>query len=117
MAMASTTDRVLELVAIRQARRRAFNERLSHLDAGPSDEQARLFRCECGLIGCAATIKLSVDEYASIRAQPRWFVVCVDHVIAEAERVVSTRRGHAVVETRGNAPVPPTTLIARAVSG
>ena len=114
--MTGTTDRVLGLVALRQARRRAFNERLSHLDEGLSDEQARLFRCECGLIGCAATIKLSVDEYASLRAQPRRFVVCVDHVIAEADRVVITRRGHAVVETRGSAPVPPTTLIARTVS-
>ena len=28
--MTSTTDRVLGLVALRQARRRAFNERLSH---------------------------------------------------------------------------------------
>ena len=114
--MAGTTDRVLELVALRQLRRRAFNERLSHLDDELSDEQARLFRCECGLIGCAATIKLSAEEYAAVRAQPRQFVVCVDHVIAEAEHVVATRRGHAVVEKRGSLPVPPTTLIARTVN-
>jgi hypothetical protein len=114
--MAGTTDRVLQLLVLRQVRRRAFNERLSRLDDGRSDEQARLYRCECGLIGCAATIRLSADEYASIRAHPRRFAVCVDHVIAEAEDLVATRRGHAVVEQRAGTPVPPTTLVARSVS-
>ena len=114
--MAGTTDRVLQLLVLRQARRRAFNERLSRLDEGEGGEAARLFRCECGLIGCAATLRLSADEYASIRAQPRRFAVRADHVIAEAEDVVATRRGHAVVETRADTPVLPTTLVARTPS-
>jgi len=113
--MTSTTDRVLGLVALRQARRRAFNERLSHLDAGPSDEQARLFRCECGLIGCAATIRLSADDYAAVRADPRQFAVHGDHVIPEAEHVVNTRHSHAIVQKSGDAPIIAPPPIARSV--
>jgi hypothetical protein len=98
--MASTTDRVLELVALRQARRRAFNERLSRLDVALDPDAALLFRCECGLIGCAATIKLRAEDYAALRAEPRQLAVHVDHVIHEAEDVVETRRSHAIVRTR-----------------
>jgi hypothetical protein len=115
MAMASTTDRVLELVAIRQARRRAFNERLSLLDDGRAGDQALLFRCECGLIGCAATIKLSAEDYAGVRADPRQFAVHGDHVIPEAEHVVNTRHSHAIVQKSGDAPIIAPPLIARSV--
>jgi hypothetical protein len=98
--MASTTDRVLELLAMRQARRRAFNQRLSRLDGGRASEGALLFRCECGLISCAATIRLTADEYAALRAQPRRFAVHADHIVPEAEDVVELRRGHAIVQLR-----------------
>jgi hypothetical protein len=112
--MASTTDRVLELVAMRQARRRAFNERLSLLDDSLASHQALLYRCECGLIGCAATIKLSAEDYAAMRAEPRQFAVHADHVIPEAEHVVETRRGHVIVHKRGDTPITPTASSARA---
>ena len=103
--MASTTDRVLELVALRQARRRAFNERLSLLDDDLAGDEARLFRCECGLIGCATTIKLSAEDFAGLRADPRRFAVHAEHVIPEAEHVVSTRHGHAIIEKSGDIPI------------
>jgi hypothetical protein len=105
--MASTTDRVLELVAMRQARRRAFNERLSLLDNGLASHHALLYRCECGLIGCAATIKLSAEDYAAMRAEPRQFAVRADHVIPEVEHVLETRRGHVIVhKERGRSEHP-----------
>ena len=93
--MASPADRALEHVAQRQARRREFNDRLEVLD--PSDETT-LFRCECGLIACAAVIKLTASEYASVRSDPRQFAVLADHVLPDAERVVASRRGWAIVE-------------------
>jgi hypothetical protein len=105
--MPGPTDRLLELVAVHQARRRAFNERLSQLDEAGSDDRELLFRCECGLISCAATIRLSADDYAAIRATPRRFAVHADHVIPEAEHVVATQGGHAIVEKPLDAPVPP----------
>jgi len=108
--MAGSTDRVLTLVALRQARRRAFNERLLRLDHELSTGDVRLFRCECGLIGCAATIKLSADDYAAIRATPRQFAVRGDHVIPEAEDVVTTKGAHAIVEKTQDGPIAATAL-------
>jgi|GEM_PF-5634275 hypothetical protein len=101
---ASSSDRVLQLVVLRQVQRRAFNERLAALDEDWADDQERLFRCECGLIGCAATLKLSGAAFAALRAEPRQFIVRADHVMPEAERVVATRGAHAVVEKPGDVP-------------
>jgi hypothetical protein len=93
--MASPADRALELVAQRQARRRGFNDRLEVLD---SSDEATLFRCECGLIACAAVIKLTAGEYADVRSDPRQFAVLAEHLVPDAERVVASRRGWFVVE-------------------
>src|SRR4051794_28969329 len=103
--MAGSTDRALSLVALCHARRRAFNDRLSQLDCALPAGSARLFRCECGLIGCASTIKLSADDYAAIRATRRQFAVRADHVIAEAETVVATNPGYVIVENPNDAAI------------
>jgi hypothetical protein len=94
---ASSSDRVLQLVVLRQVQRRAFNERLAALDEDWADDQERLFRC-------AATLKLSGAAFAALRAEPRQFIVRADHVMPEAERVVATRGVHAVVEKPGDVP-------------
>jgi hypothetical protein len=93
--MVSPADRALELIAQRQAQRRGFNDRLAELGAS---EQATPFRCECGLIGCAAVIKLTAGEYAGVRSDPRQFAVLAEHALPDAERVVAGRRGWAIVE-------------------
>ena len=93
--MASPADRALQLVAQRQAQRRGFNDRLEVLD---SSEEAAPFRCECGLIACGAVIKLTASEYAGVRSDPRQFAVLAEHALADAERVVASRRGWAIVE-------------------
>jgi hypothetical protein len=93
--MASPADRALDLVAQRQARRRGFNDRLAVMDFS---EAATPFRCECGLIACGAVIKLTASEYAGVRADPRQFAVLAEHALPDAERVVASRRGWAIVE-------------------
>jgi hypothetical protein len=93
--MASPADRALELLAQRQARRRGFNDRLLALD---SPEAVMPFRCECGLIACAAAIQLSAHEYDEVRSDPRQFAVLADHALQDAERIVASRRGWAIVE-------------------
>ncbi len=93
--MASPADRALELVAQRQAHRRGFNDRLEVLD---SSEEATPYRCECGLIACGAVIKLTASEYAGVRSDPRQFAVLAGHALPDAERVVASRRGWAIVE-------------------
>jgi len=96
--MDAAQDRALELIALRQSRRRRFNERLAALQGDDVDPDATLFRCECGLIGCAASINVSGGEYARVRRDPDRFVVLAAHVIPEADAVVETGRGWAMVE-------------------
>jgi hypothetical protein len=89
------SERALELVAERQARRRRFNERLAALD--PEADVAR-FRCECGLIACGMAIRLSADEYAEVRANERRFAVVAEHVMPEADQVVASGAGWVTIE-------------------
>jgi hypothetical protein len=97
--MASSADRALQLVALRQAQRRLFNERLAALDGTVSADEATRFRCECGLVACGTTIKLTADEYAEVRSEPRRFAVLAGHAMPEAERIVASRRGWVIVES------------------
>jgi hypothetical protein len=94
--MAFAADRVLALVAERQQQRRGFNQRLAAID--PAEDGPTPFRCECGLIACGATIKLTGEEYAELRSDPRHFALLAGHVIAGADHVVARRRGWVVVE-------------------
>jgi hypothetical protein len=100
--MGARPDRALELVAQRQARRRAFNERLARVGLGLDDV---LIRCECGLIGCGATLRLHPDEYEALRAHPRWFAALADHVIPEAEEVLSSHGTWVTIEKPSDPPL------------
>lgn len=102
--MAPRTDRALESVANRQARRRAFNEQLDRFGADPP-----LYRCECGLIGCDSVIRMERLDYAELRSELRHFAMLAAHVIPEAERVVATHGTWVTVEK----PLAPPTLITR----
>ncbi|HWK28202.1 MAG TPA: hypothetical protein VNS09_16675 [Solirubrobacter sp.] len=91
----SSSDQALVLIAFRQARRRAFNDRLAALD--PIGE-VMPWRCECGLVACGSALRMTEREYADVRAHPRRFVVLPAHIVGEAEYVADSRRGWTVVE-------------------
>jgi hypothetical protein len=91
----SPADQALTLIAFRQARRRTFNERLAEIEFAP---EAMLYRCECGLVACETAIKLTGLDYMGLRANPRRFAVFAEHAIPEAEEVVATRGGWAIIE-------------------
>jgi hypothetical protein len=91
----SPADQALTLIAVRQARRRTFNERLAEIEFGP---EAMLYLCECGLVACATTIKLTGFDFMGLRANPRRFAVFAEHAISEAEEVVTTRGAWAIIE-------------------
>jgi hypothetical protein len=97
--MATPADRALELLVQRQLQRRRFNERLAALDPGDDPLATTPFRCECGLVACGATIRLSASEYDDVRTDPHRFVMLAEHALPEADRVVDVHRGWAVVET------------------
>jgi len=102
--MAARTDRALQSVANRQARRRAFNEQLDRYGGEPP-----LYRCECGLIGCDSVIRMEHFEYAALRAELRHFAMLATHVIPEAERVFEHHGAWVTAEK----PTAPPTLVAR----
>jgi hypothetical protein len=100
--MAARPDRALELVAQRQARRRAFNERLARVGL-PLDEL--LIRCECGLIGCGAALRLRPGEYEELRVHRRRFAALASHVIPEAEVVLASHGAWVTIEKPSDPPV------------
>lgn len=69
----------------------------------PGDHAAVAFRCECARLGCDLLIDLPIGEYERVRANPRRFIVAVDHQAPEAETVVGAFEGYLVVEKRGKA--------------
>lgn len=87
-------DRALRQIALRQARRRRFNERLDALD--PFADVA-LFRCECGLIACGQALRLTAEEYADVRRDRRQFAVYSAHVHPETDRVVARHSGWVTI--------------------
>ena len=93
-------DRALQQIALRQARRRLFNERLAALD--PEAGTAR-FRCECGLIACGMAIRLTAAEHAEVRSDPRQRALHPDHVLPEADRVLATHPSWVMIQTADSA--------------
>jgi hypothetical protein len=72
------------------------SERTGLLDSGPD------FICECADERCIERIRLSLGEYAALRADPRRFVVLRGHA-SDVERVVADRGAYLIVEKRGEA--------------
>jgi uncharacterized protein (DUF1499 family) len=61
------------------------------------------FFCECSDARCMERVKLTVEEYEHIRAEPTRFVVRNNHVIREIEHVVESVPDHMVIEKHGEA--------------
>jgi hypothetical protein len=92
--------------ALRVARNEAiFRDVNEAIQSGrwPGETDVAAFRCECGLFGCARLVELRVADYERIRANPRRFLVAVDHDLPEAETVVERHAGYLVVEKEGRA--------------
>ena len=94
----------LERLARNQSLFREVNERIQYL--GEVNERIDYFAegatseyvCECSNTECISTIELTVVEYERVRSNPTWFVIKLDHNLAQTERVVSRDDGYAVVE-------------------
>lgn len=81
-----------------------FREVNESIESGrwPGDEEApAAFRCECARLGCDTMIELRIREYERVRANPRRFIVAVDHHAPEVETVVEAFEQYLVVEKRG----------------
>jgi hypothetical protein len=88
-------------LAQNQALFREVNERIEQLgDLAVRDGVLEVL-CECGSIGCATTLRVTVAEYEDVRAHPMRFFVVPGHVYEEVERVAFECDRYAVVEKLG----------------
>ncbi len=57
--------------------------------------------CECADDACTERIAVSWEEYESVRADPKRFVVTPEHVYEEIEDVIEQNERFWIVEKRG----------------
>jgi hypothetical protein len=86
-----------------QAIFRAINDKMLVLNES-FGELVGLFSvaCECADVSCMRLLDVPPEAYKAVRENPRTFVVLVDHVSLDVERLVSTHKGYAVVEAIGH---------------
>jgi hypothetical protein len=91
-----------DLESVRRGVLREVNDRIAALtlhfaDGGPA--RSAQFICECGDPLCTEPVTVTLDLYESIRAEPRRYLIAVNHEDPEAETVVVVGADHAIVET------------------
>ncbi|HEX2084751.1 MAG TPA: hypothetical protein VHF89_03640 [Solirubrobacteraceae bacterium] len=85
-------------IAENESRFREINERLrSDLRALPDDADPIPFVCECGRVDCADSVRLTLEEYETIRASSLDFVVVPGHQAPDVEDVVDLHEHYARV--------------------
>ena len=68
---------------------REVNERVEDIAVELGDEEGGYeYFCECANKDCTFRVVLSVEEYESVRNDPKQFVVLPDHFTPEIEEVV-----------------------------
>jgi hypothetical protein len=88
-------------IARNESRRRDVNEAI---EAGRQERSGLVgFVCECGQLGCTAILEVSIDDYETVRENPRRFLVCDGHEQPAVETVVERHDRYLVVEKRGEA--------------
>jgi hypothetical protein len=94
-------DGVQERIANNNLTFREANEKIrSKADEYDAPLERIPFLCECPLPGCLQIVRLTLDEYSGVRANPRYFLTVPGHEQAERPlgRVVSRQDGYVVVE-------------------
>jgi hypothetical protein len=93
-----------ERVARNETTSRDLNEQLEEAhDGAPPDRPVRML-CECGMETCDRLLAITTPEYEQLRSDPRQFVVILDHVMRDVERVVSQTDRFVVVAKLDGTP-------------
>jgi hypothetical protein len=77
---------------------RRANEKLEKRFRELEAEGLTPFLCECGDVACTHAIRLTLDEYETVRTHGAHFAILPGHQILEAERVVEENGRYDVVE-------------------
>jgi hypothetical protein len=70
------------------------------IERGTRGRGIAIFVCECGNLGCNATVEMSIDEYEEVRTGFERFLVLPGHEIEEIEDVVERHSSYLVVAKR-----------------
>src|SRR3954467_9887034 len=85
---------------------REVNERVADTAAhyvGADDTSTHEYFCECANADCTFRVTLTGAQYASVRADPKQFVVLPLHFTPEVETLVAKNEGHWLVRKIGEA--------------
>jgi hypothetical protein len=85
---------------------REVNERVDDTAAhfvGEDGDSTNEYFCECANPDCTFRVRLTHSQYASVRADPKQFVVLPLHYTPEVETLVTKNDGHWLVRKTGEA--------------
>jgi hypothetical protein len=85
---------------------REVNERVDDTAAhfvGEDGDSTNEYFCECANADCTFRVRLTHSQYASVRADPKQFVVLPLHYTPEVETLVTKNDGHWLVRKTGEA--------------
>lgn len=88
-------------IADNESRFREINERLeADLRRLPNDGGPVEFVCECGHSDCTVSVRLTVDEYESVRQDPATFAMLPGHEIPDVEDVLFSNERYTVARKK-----------------
>jgi hypothetical protein len=70
------------------------------IERGTETARGAVFVCECGNLGCTATVELTIAEYELVRSSFDRFLVIPGHEIESVEDVVERHGSYLVVAKR-----------------
>ena len=103
MAYPAGVDERERRMAQNEALFREVNERVEAIAHRLGPDVPYEFVCECANADCTFRIKLTHGQYASIRADPKQFVVLPLHFTPEVETLVVKNENHWLVRKTGDA--------------
>jgi hypothetical protein len=85
--------------AVNQTRFRTINESIERTtDALGAHETWDVYVCECGDGECRDPIRLTRDEYESVRRESTYFAIAIDHENPQIDLVISEHERFAIVQ-------------------
>lgn len=90
----SGPDRRVQQAAAAEVNGRRVNEAI---ERGTETAGAAVFVCECGNLGCNATVEMTIPAYEQVRSGFDRFLVLPGHELPDIERVVERHEDYLVV--------------------